>query len=58
VPITELRRNTAAVLRRLQTSDKPAVITKRGRAAAVMLRIDDYAQKERERLMLHLLFGS
>jgi prevent-host-death family protein len=55
VPITELRRDTAAVLWRLQTSDEPVVVTKWGGAVAVILSIDAYETGERERLILHRL---
>lgn len=38
IPVTGLRQDAAAALKRLKTSKQPAVITKRGRAAAVLLR--------------------
>ncbi len=38
IPITDLRQDAAAALKRLKTSKQPVVITQRGRAAAVLLR--------------------
>jgi len=55
VPVTDLRQDAAAVLRRVQTSDEPLVITQRGRAAAVMISVDAYERGEHERRLLRLL---
>jgi prevent-host-death family protein len=55
VPVTDLRQDAAAVLKRVQSSAEPLVITQRGRAAAVMLSIDAYERAERERDLLRLL---
>ncbi len=55
VPVKDLRQDTAAVLKRLQASAQPLVITQRGRGAAVMLSVAAYERAERERELLRLL---
>ena len=55
IPVTDLRQDAASVLKRVQTSHQPLVITQRGRAAAIMLSVDAYERGERERQMLRLL---
>lgn len=55
VPITDLRQDAAAVLRRVRGRKQPLIITQRGRAAAVMLSIDAYERGEHERQLLLLL---
>ena len=55
VPVRDLRQETAAVLKRVQSSGQPVVITQRGRTAAVMLSVDAYERSERERQVLRLL---
>lgn len=55
IPVTDLRQDAAAVLKRVQVSQRPLVITQRGRAAAVMLSVDTYERGEQERHLLRLL---
>lgn len=55
IPVTDLRQDAAAALKRVRTSRKPIVITQRGRAAAVLLSIEDYELAEHERDLLRLL---
>ena len=55
VPVKELRRDPAAVLKRLRSSAQPLVITRRGRSAAVMLGVAAYERAERERELLRLV---
>ena len=55
IPVTDLCQDAAAVLKRVQTSQQPLVITQRGRAAAVILSVDAYERGERERQLLRLL---
>ena len=55
IPITDLRQDAAAVLKRLQDSAGPLVVTQRGRAIAVIQSIDAYEKSEHERELLHLL---
>ena len=55
IPVTDLRQDAAAVLKRLQDSAGPLVVTQRGRAIAVIQSIDAYEKSEHERELLHLL---
>ena len=55
VPVTDLRQDAAAVLKRLKSSPEPLVISQRGRAAAVLLNLDAYERSEHERELLRLL---
>lgn len=55
IPVRDLRQETAAVLKRVQSSGQPVVITQRGRTAAVLLSADAYERNERERHVLRLL---
>jgi len=52
VPITDLRQDAAAVLRRVRGQKQPLVITQRGRAAAIMLSPEAYEKSEHERQLL------
>jgi len=55
IPSTELRQDTARVLRRLRASNEPVVITQRGRAAAVIMSAVAYKRSEHDRALLRLL---
>jgi prevent-host-death family protein len=55
IPITDLRQDAAAALKRLKSSGRPFVITQRGRAAAVLLSMEAYERSEHERQLLRLL---
>ena len=55
VPITDLRQDAAAVLRRVRTVKEPMVVTQRGRAAAVILSVEAYERSEHERQLLLLI---
>ncbi|MGH2569897.1 MAG: type II toxin-antitoxin system Phd/YefM family antitoxin [bacterium] len=55
IPVTDLRQDAAAVLRKLQSSQEPFVVTQRGRAAAILWSIDAYERSRRERELLRLL---
>ncbi len=55
VPITGLRQDAAAALKKVQSTRLPVVITQRGRAAAVLLSMETYERNEHEREILHLL---
>ena len=55
IPVTDLRQDAAAVLRRVRGRKQPLIITQRGRAAAVMLSVDAYERGEHERQILLLL---
>ena len=55
LPVSDLRQHAAEVLRNVQQSKQPLVITQRGRAAAVMLSVDAFERVEYERQLLRLL---
>jgi prevent-host-death family protein len=55
IPVTDLRQDAAAVLDQVKASQQPAVITQRGRAAAILLSIEAFERGEHERQLLHLL---
>ena len=55
VPVTDLRQDAAAVLKKLRNSREPLIITQRGRAAAVMLSVEEYERETSERQLLRLL---
>jgi prevent-host-death family protein len=55
IPVTDLRQDAAAALKRLKGSTEPVVITQRGRAAAVLLSVEAYERAEHERALLHRL---
>ncbi len=55
VPVTDLRQDAAALLKKLRNSREPLIITQRGRAAAVMLSVEEYERENSERQLLRLL---
>lgn len=55
IPVTDLRQDAAAALKRARQSRQPVVITQRGRAAAVLVSIEAFEHAEHERQILHLL---
>ena len=55
IPVKDLRQDTANVMKRVQSSGRPLVITQRGRSAAVMLSVAAHERRERERELLRLL---
>ena len=55
IPVTDLRQDAAAVLKKLQGSASPLVVTQRGRAIAVIQSIDAYEKSENERELLRIL---
>ncbi|HUV36098.1 MAG TPA: type II toxin-antitoxin system Phd/YefM family antitoxin [Patescibacteria group bacterium] len=55
VPVTDLRQDAASVLKTLQSSGEPFIITQRGRAAAILISVDAYERSEQERELLRLL---
>lgn len=55
IPVTDLRQDVAAVLKKLQASAGPLVVTQRGRAIAVIQSIDAYEKSEHEHELLRLL---
>lgn len=55
VAITDLRQDAAAVVARVRAAGEPVVITQRGRAAAILLSVEQYEHGEMERDMLRAL---
>ena len=55
IPVTDLRQDAAAVLRRVRSGKHPFVVTQRGRAAAVLLSVEAYERSEQERQLLRML---
>ncbi|MBW1691132.1 MAG: type II toxin-antitoxin system Phd/YefM family antitoxin [Deltaproteobacteria bacterium] len=55
IPVSDLRRDAAKLLKQLKNSKEPLIITQRGRATAVMIGVDAYEKSEHEKELLHLL---
>jgi len=55
VPITDLRQDATAIVKRVNSSGQPIVITQRGRAAAVMVSMEAYEHSQHELELLRLL---
>jgi prevent-host-death family protein len=55
IPVSDLRQDTAKIMKRLQDSREPLIITQRGRAAAVMISVEAYKQSEHDKELLRLL---
>ena len=52
IPISDLRADAATALRSAKAGREPVIITQRGRAAAVLISIEEYEHRERERSIL------
>ncbi len=55
VPVTDLRVDAAVILKQLQSSDEPFIITQRGRATAILFSINAYEKNQNEKEILKLL---
>ena len=55
IAVSELCQDAATILRRVQNSEQPLVITQRGRAAAIMLSLEAYERLARNQDLLNLL---
>jgi prevent-host-death family protein len=55
IPITDLRQDATAIVKRITASREPLVITQRGRAAAVMVSMEAYEHSQHELEILRLL---
>lgn len=55
IPISDLRQDTAGVIKRVVASDEPVVITQRGRATAVLVSADAYERSQHENAILRAL---
>jgi prevent-host-death family protein len=55
VPITDLRQDATEILKRVTKSREPFIITQRGRAAAVIVSVEDYEHSRHELELLRIL---
>lgn len=55
VPISDLRQDASGLIKRLSDSREPLFITQRGRAAAVLISMQTYAQTQQDMEILRLL---
>jgi prevent-host-death family protein len=55
IPVSDLRQDAAAVLKRTRSSGEPVFITQRGRATAVLMSIEAFERSANERELLLLL---
>jgi prevent-host-death family protein len=55
ISVSDLRQNSARVLSDAKRSKRPIVITRRGRATAVLMSVDAYERSQAEREILILL---
>lgn len=55
IPISDLRQDTAGIIKRVAASDEPIVITQRGRASAVLVSADAYERTQHENEILRVL---
>ncbi len=55
IPVSDLRRDAAKLLKQLNKNREPLIITQRGRAAAVMIGVKAYEKSEHEKELLRLL---
>ncbi len=55
IPVSDLRQNSAKILKQLKDSKEPFIITQRGRAAAVMQSVETFEQSEHDKELLRLL---
>jgi len=52
VPVSDLRQRAAEVLKNLQESEDPIVVTQRGHIVAVMQTLESYEKTQKEHAML------
>lgn len=55
IPISDLRQNASNIIKRVASSHEPIFITQRGRAAAVMVSMENYEHAQHENEILRLL---
>ena len=55
IPVSDLRKDAAKVLKQLKKLNEPLIITQRGRAAAVMQSVESFEQSEHDKELLRLL---
>ncbi len=55
VPVSDFRQDAAAIINRVAKTKEPLVITRRGRAAAVLISAEEHDRAEHEREILYAL---
>ncbi len=55
IPVSDLRKDAAKVLKQLKKLNEPLIITQRGRAAAVMQSVESFERSEHDKELLRLL---
>ena len=55
IPISDLRKNASKIVKKISFSNDPLFITQRGRAAAVMMSMQEYEYNQHELEILRLL---
>ena len=55
IPISDLRQNASDIIKSVASSREPVFITQRGRAAAVMVSMENYEHAQHENEILRLL---
>ena len=55
LPVSDLRQNTAKILKKIRENKEPIIITQRGRAAAVIIGVEAYEKSEHDKEILRLL---
>ncbi len=55
IPVSDLKQDASATLKRVRKSKRPLILTQRGRPAAVLLSVDAYEKGEQEREILKVL---
>ncbi len=55
VPISDLRKGAAALLKKVRESRDPVVVTQRGRPAAVLMSVEEFERREQDLEILRLL---
>lgn len=53
VPVNELRANLAAVLKRVERTGQPVVVTQRGKAAAVLIHPHELDELDEQKELVH-----
>ncbi|HEY7323036.1 MAG TPA: type II toxin-antitoxin system Phd/YefM family antitoxin [Candidatus Binatia bacterium] len=55
IPVSDLKQDVSATLKRVRKSKRPLIVTQRGKPAAVLLSVEVYQKGEQERDILRLL---
>ena len=55
IPVSDLKQDASATLKRVRKSKRPWIVTQGGKPAAVLLSVDAYEKSEQEREILKLL---